>query len=113
MVAVTVNTLPLVQAPDVGVTPKVAVTGAAVVLVSVLVIVDAPVPDAPPVRPVPLAGTAHAYVVPPGMVPVGVYENAIPVQEKVLCEAMFAIGLIVVVTVKVLPVQRPEVAVTP
>ena len=57
---VTVNTVPSKQLPDVGVTLYVAVTAAAVVLVSVLVTVAVPVPpDAPPVRPVPNVGVAH------------------------------------------------------
>ena len=72
-VIVTVNTAPFVHVPDVGVTLKVAVVGFTVVLVSVLVTVAVPVlPDAPPVVPVPNVGVAHLYVVPVGIVPVGV-----------------------------------------
>ena len=58
-VTVTVKVLP-VQLPDVGVTLYVAVTDAAVVLVSVPVTIALPVPDTPPVRPVPIAGAAQA-----------------------------------------------------
>ena len=58
-VTVRVKTLP-VHVPDLGVTVYVAVTADAVVLVRVLVTLATPVPDAPPVRPVPLVGTAHA-----------------------------------------------------
>ena len=57
---VTVNILPLVHVPDVGVTLYVAVTADAVVLVSVLVTALIPVPDAPPLRPEPNVGAAHA-----------------------------------------------------
>ena len=72
-VIVTVNALPSKQVPDAGVTLYVAVTCAAVVLFSVLVTVAVPVPpDAPPVRPTPKVGAAHLYVVPVGIVPVGV-----------------------------------------
>ena len=59
IVTVTVNGVP-VQNPNEGVTLYVAVIAAAVVLVSVPVTLVLPVPDTPPVRPVPSVGTAHA-----------------------------------------------------
>ena len=71
-VIVTVNTVPFVQLPEVGVTIYVAVAGLTVVLVSVLVTVAVPAPDAPPVMPLPRVGVPHAYVVPDGITPVGV-----------------------------------------
>ena len=58
-VTVTVNTAPI-HMPDEGVILKVAVCDIDVVLVSVLVIVALPVPDTPPVRPIPLVGVPHA-----------------------------------------------------
>jgi hypothetical protein len=69
IVAVKVKTEP-VQLPDVGVTLYVAVTAPEVLLVKVPVIA-LPEPDAPPVRPEPIVGLFHAYVVPLGIVPVG------------------------------------------
>ena len=71
-VTVTVNTLPLVHTPDAGVTLYVAVTAVAVVLVRLSFNTVLPVPELPPVSPVPSVGDDQAYVVPPGIVPVGV-----------------------------------------
>ena len=68
--ALTVNVEP-VQLPDVGVTLYTAVAAFAVVLVSVPFTSLWPVPDAPPVMLAPV-GLLHAYVVPAGIVPVGV-----------------------------------------
>ena len=70
-VTVTVNGVPVhVPVADVGVTLYVAVTALAVVLLRLSATV-LPVPDAPPVRPVPRVGVDHAYVVLAGIVPVG------------------------------------------
>ena len=107
-VTVTVKTVPVVQLPDVGVTLYVAVDTDVVVLVRVLVTVAVPVPpEAPPVRPVPSIGLAHVYVVPVGIVPVGVYENATAEQVTPVCEVIVATGLTVILTVNVAPVHVP------
>jgi len=71
-VTVTVNTVPFVQLPEVGVTVYVAVVDTDRLLDSVLVTVPLPDPDAPPVMPLPSVGVPHAYVVPDGITPVGV-----------------------------------------
>ena len=89
-----------------------AVCAIADVLVRVPVTVLCPVPDTPPVKPVPVA-VAQAYVVVAGMVPVGVYENATAVQVDPVCETIVATGLIVTATVNGAPVvQIPDVGVT-
>ena len=112
-VIVTVNTVPNKQLPEVGVTTYVAVTADAVVFVSVLVTVAVPVPDAPPESAGSNVGAAHEYVVPAGIVPVGVYENARAEQADPVCETIVATGLIVTVTVNTAPVvQLPDVGVT-
>jgi len=67
---VTVNGAP-VQVPEDGVRLYVAVATLAVVLVSRSCRVLCPVPEAPPERPLPRVGAAHAYV-PVTTVPVGV-----------------------------------------
>jgi hypothetical protein len=59
-VTVTVNAAPVVQRPDVGVTTYVAVDATDRLLTRVLVTEVMPVPDAPPVRPVPNVGADHA-----------------------------------------------------
>ena len=113
IVIVTVNTAPSKQVPEVGVTAKVAVDATDRLLANVLVTVALFVPDAPPVTPAPNPGAAHAYFVPDGMTPVGVYENATPLQEDPVCEVMLATGLIVTATVNGAPVvQLPDVGVT-
>jgi hypothetical protein len=112
-VIVTVNGAPNKQVPEAGVTLKVAVVGLTVVLVSVLVTVAVPVPDTPPVVPVPSVGVAHLYVVPAGMTPVGVYEKATVLQVTPVCAVIFATGLTVTVTVNGAPVVHvPDVGVT-
>ena len=70
-------------------------------------------PVDPPVTPDPV-GEDQPYVVPAGIVPVGVYEKATPLQEAVAsaCEAMIAAGLIVTDTLNAEPVQVPDVGVT-
>jgi len=107
----TVNAAP-VQMPELGVTLYTAVAAFAVVLVSVPVRVALPAaPEAPPVMFAP-AGVLHAYVVPVGIVPVGVYVKPTVVQLVVLCAVTIAAGLTVTVTVKAVPVQLPELGVT-
>ena len=81
------------------------------VLVSVLVIVLLPLPEAPPVRPAPSVGVLHVYVVPVGIVPVGVYEKPTALQEVVACEAIVVTGFTTTLTVKVLPKHVPDVGV--
>ena len=63
--------------------------------------------------PVPV-GADHEYVVPPGIVPVGVYEKATPLHEGVAsaCEAIVITGFMVTEVVKAAPAQVPEVGVT-
>jgi hypothetical protein len=53
---------------------------------------------------VPSVGDAHVYVVPAGIVPVGVYENARSEHAEPVCELIVATGLIVTVTVNGAPV---------
>ena len=105
--------MPFVQLPLVGVTLYTAVAALAVVLVSVPVSVVLPVPDAPPVILLPV-GALHEYVVPAGIIlPVGVYVNPTDVQLLVLCAAIVATGLTVIVTVNTVPSkQLPDVGVT-
>jgi hypothetical protein len=90
-------------------------------LVRVAVSSLAAVPVPPPVKPEPVGGADHVYVVPDGISPggieaavaVGAYENAKPLHALVLvCELIMGAGFITTVTVKVLPVQLPVVGVT-
>jgi hypothetical protein len=112
-VTLTVNIVP-VQLPDgvVGVRLYTAVTAAAPALASTsfnaLFPASAP---ALPVNPLP-DGDDHAYKVPDGMLPVGLYVNAMVVHVVVLCEDMIAAGFTVTVTVNALPVQLPDDGVT-
>ena len=71
-VTVTVNTVPFVQLPEVGVTIYVAVVDTDRLLDRLSLNMLLPAPDAPPVRPAPSVGVLHEYVVPVGIVPVGV-----------------------------------------
>ena len=71
-VTVTVNTVPFVQLPEVGVTIYVAVVDTDRLLDKLSLNILLPAPDAPPVRPAPSVGVLHEYVVPVGIVPVGV-----------------------------------------
>ena len=86
-----------------------------VVLVSVPVILDAPLPVDPPLKPVP-EGNPQLYVVPTGTIPfvllTGATENPVPLQTVEVIAVMAGVGLIVTVTVKVPPVQPPESGVT-
>jgi hypothetical protein len=87
-----------------------------VVLVNVPVILfDATAFVNPPVIPVPV-GALQVYVVPVGITPfvpsVGVAVNVTPLHVVVLIAVTAAFGLIVTVTVKVLPVYMPDTGVT-
>ena len=77
---------------------------------------DAAVPVAPPVNPPVTDGAAQEYVVPEGTKPfvpfAGVVENATALQTAAVIALTAGVGLIVAVTVKVEPVQAPEVGVT-
>jgi len=66
-----------------GVTLYTADTAFVTVLVNISLRKDCPEPDTPPVKPVPV-GALQAYIVPGGVVPVGVYEKVAPVQVAVL-----------------------------
>ena len=84
-------------------------------LVSVPLIVNAPLPGAPPVNPVP-AGADQLYVVPAGTMPLvlftGVTVNPLPLQTIAVIGVMAGFGLTVTVTVKVAPVHVPVTGVT-
>ena len=71
-VTVTVNTVPFVQLPEIGVTIYVAVVDTDRLLDKLSLNILLPAPDAPPVRPAPSVGVLHEYIVPVGIVPVGV-----------------------------------------
>ena len=71
-IIVTVKTVPFVQLPEVGVTIYVAVVDTDTLLDRLSLNILLPAPDAPPVRPAPSVGVLHEYVVPVGIVPVGV-----------------------------------------
>ena len=113
-VTVTVNGDP-VQVPDVGVTVYVAVCTALVGLTSVWLI-DAPVAVTPPVTPPVTIGADQLYAVPDGTIPLvpftGVTLNTVPVVTVVLISVIVATGLIFAVTVNAEPVQVPDCGVT-
>jgi hypothetical protein len=112
-VAVSVNCVVAHPFPGVAVTlVYVAVRLPGPGLLSVLVTLDAPAPAAPPVTPGWSVGKLHVYVVVPGIVPVGVYENATPLVTPVVCEAIAATGLMVTDTVKTAPPHVPDVGET-
>src|SRR5512133_2945459 len=73
------------------------------------------VPAAPPVKPAP-AGTGQVYVVPAGTTPsvpsAGVRLNEPPLQIVAVSGLIAGAGLMVTVTVNVLPVQVPVCGVT-
>ena len=84
-------------------------------LLSVPVILAWLVPAAPPVMPPVTVGADHEYVVPPGTMSVpftGVRLKLPPLQIVCVFAAMVGVGLTVTVTVKVEPVQLPDVGVT-
>jgi len=68
---VTVNDAPI-QLPDTGVTIYVAVEATDRLFDRLSLNMEMPDPDAPPVSPLPSVGVLHEYVVPVGIVPVGV-----------------------------------------
>src|SRR5450759_567947 len=109
-VTVTVNDDP-VQLPDTGITVYVAVRTVLVVLVSVPEISVAPLPVAPPVKPVP-AGAAQLYVMPEGTVPsvifTGVTVNVPPLHIAATNGFIAGLGLTVTVTVNDAPGQLPN-----
>jgi len=114
-VTVTVNVAP-VQLPAVGVTVYIAVCGVFVGLVSVPLMFATAVPAAPPVIPPVTAGAAHVYVVGTGTKPfVPSAGNAVNDPSLQITSVIFVIagfGFTVTVTVKVTPVQLPDVGVT-
>ena len=74
------------------------------------------VPAAPPVIPPVTAGANHVYVVLAGTTPLvpltGVTENAAALQVAAVIAVTAGLGFTVTVTVKVEPVQVPDVGVT-
>ena len=80
------------------------------------VIVDALLPDAPPVIPPVTPGALQLYVVPAGITPLvtftGVTLKNTPLHVVVLIAVILAYGLILTVTVNVAPVQLPDTGVT-
>ena len=78
-------------------------------------LIEEPVPLNPPVKPDP-DGANHAYVVPEGTMPlvrlVGKVLKLAPLQITAVNALITAFGLILMVTVKLLPVQLPAVGVT-
>ena len=114
-VTVTVNTVPVVQPPEVGVTLYVAVSATATAFVrvsfSVLWAVCAPaVPDRSACQMTDQC--SQSYVVPVGIVPVGLYENPAVLHDDVVCDAIVATGFTTTLTVNTTPVQLPELGVT-
>ena len=71
--------------------------------------------EAPPVKPTPV-GADQVYSVPAGTIPfsplVGVIEKPIPLQVIPVMVLIYAVGLMVTVTVNGAPMQGPEVGVT-
>ena len=78
--------------------------------------VDALLPDAPPVNPPVTPGALHAYTVPAGTIPfvpfTGVTLNKTPLQLVPVIALITAVGFTVTVTVNVDPVQLPDNGVT-
>ena len=70
----------------------------------------------PPVNPPLTLGALQLYKVPAGTIPlvrfVGLTVNATPLQLTELIAVITAVGLIVIVTVNVAPVQLPDNGVT-
>jgi hypothetical protein len=104
-----------VQLPETGVTEYVAVCTEFEGLVSVPLIL-VPLPATPPVRPPVTAGAGQVKVVPEGTTPfvtfAGVEVNEPPLQIASVIPVTDGFGSIVNVTVKVGPVQLPDVGVT-
>ena len=114
-VTVTVNVLPA-QVPEVGVTVYVAVCAVTVAFVSVPLMLDAPLPEAPPVIPPVTVGADQLYVVPARTTPLvpftGVAVNAVPLQVVAVIAVMDDLGFTVTVTVNVFPGHEAVVDVT-
>ena len=74
---------------------------------SVPLILDAPLPVVPPVRPPVTAGADQLYVVPAGTIPLvpvtGVEVKPVPPQVVAVMAVMAGVGFTVTVTVKVEP----------
>ena len=74
------------------------------------------IPGAPPVNPPLTLGALQLYNVPAGTIPfvlfIGLTVNATPLQLTELIAVITAVGLIVIVTVNVAPVQLPDNGVT-
>jgi hypothetical protein len=77
---------------------------------------DAPVPEVPPVNPPVTVGADQLYVVPAGTTPLvpftGVTENPVLPQVVAVMFVIAGVGFTVTVTVNVFPEQVPEVGVT-
>ena len=114
-VTVTVNVVP-VQVPDIGVTVYVAVCWVFVGFTKVPLILIAFVPIAPPVIAPVTVGALQLYKVPAGIIPfvplVGVRVNNTPLHVTPVIAVTLAVGLILMVTVKLAPVQVPDIGVT-
>jgi hypothetical protein len=113
-VTVTTNVAP-VQLPDTGATVYVAVCGLFVVLVSVPVILEAPLPAAPPVKPVP-AGADQVYVVPAGTMPLVIFTGDMvkptPLHTAEFIGVIAGLGFTNIITEKSAPLQLPDIGVT-
>jgi hypothetical protein len=77
---------------------------------------DALVPDAPPVRPPVTVGGDQLYVTPDGTMPlvplVGLTVNPEPLHAGLVIAVIAGVGFIVAVTVKGVPLQVAETGVT-
>ena len=107
-VTTTLNCAPT-QLPDVGVTRYVAVRTSFTVFNNVPLIVNWPVADAPPVKPLP-NGELHAYVVPDGttFVADGVTAKATLPQVTAVNATICAFGFTPTFNVNVAPTQLPD-----
>ena len=109
-VTVTVNAAFAPQLSVVGVTVYVAVCATLVGFVNVPVILFDPLPVLPPVIKPVTTGALHAYVVPAGTIPfvifVGVTTKPTPLQVTVVIAVITAVGLIVTVNVKLVPIPQ-------
>jgi hypothetical protein len=76
----------------------------------------APAPEAPPVRPPVTVGSSQLYVVPAGTIPFvtlnGDDVKAIPLQTVAVIGVIEGLGLTIIVTVKIVPTQLPDVGTT-
>ena len=85
-------------------------------LVNVPVMLEALLPDAPPVNPPVTVGALQLYVVPAGTTPfvpsTGVAVNEVPLHTVAVIAVIEGFGLTVTVTVNVLPAHVPDVGVT-